>query len=93
MMDARLSTAQVRFRIDVNFGDPLTPAPMPVILPSLRPTLPDIRVLGYPKVFSLRRSPLLSTSERRTPGSGTMSMSIRLRASVNSAINRSVRPC
>jgi Nucleotidyl transferase AbiEii toxin, Type IV TA system len=48
MMDTRLSTAQVRFRIDVNFGDPVTPAPLPVILTSLRPTLPDIRVLGYP---------------------------------------------
>lgn len=47
-MDARLSTAQVRFRIDVNFGDPVTPAAQPVALPSLRSSLPAVQVLGYP---------------------------------------------
>jgi hypothetical protein len=28
-MDAHIATAVVRFRLDVNFGDPVTPAPSP----------------------------------------------------------------
>jgi len=34
--------------VDVNFGDPVTPAPQFVSLPALRPDAPTIRVLGYP---------------------------------------------
>ncbi|GAB3769215.1 nucleotidyl transferase AbiEii/AbiGii toxin family protein [Microlunatus parietis] len=47
-MDARLATATVRFRIDVNFGDPVTPAPQMINLPTLRPETAPIRILGYP---------------------------------------------
>lgn len=47
-MDCSLSTAVVKFRMDVNFGDPITPAPQRLVLPSLRPSLPTIKVLGYP---------------------------------------------
>ena len=47
-MTARLVTAQVKLRLDINFGDPVTPAPRTVVLPSLRPDAPPIRVLGYP---------------------------------------------
>jgi hypothetical protein len=47
-MDCSLSTAVVKFRMDVNFGDPITPAPRRLALPSLRPCLPAINVLGYP---------------------------------------------
>lgn len=47
-MDARLATATVRFRIDVNFGDPVTPAPQMINLPTLRPDGAPIRILGYP---------------------------------------------
>jgi hypothetical protein len=47
-MDAAISTAAVRFRIDVNFGDPVTPGPGWVVLPPLRPTMEPVRVLGYP---------------------------------------------
>lgn len=47
-MTARLATAQVKLRLDINFGDPVTPAPRTVVLPSLRPDAPPIRVLGYP---------------------------------------------
>ncbi|HJQ47000.1 MAG TPA: nucleotidyl transferase AbiEii/AbiGii toxin family protein [Amycolatopsis sp.] len=47
-MDARLATATVRFRIDVNFGDPVTPAPQMIDLPALRPDDAPIRILGYP---------------------------------------------
>lgn len=47
-MVAQLATAQVKLRLDINFGDPVTPAPRTVELPALRPDAPPIRVLGYP---------------------------------------------
>jgi hypothetical protein len=47
-MDCAIATAIVKFRLDVNFGDPVTPAPRELSLPSLRPGIPPIRVLGYP---------------------------------------------
>lgn len=49
-MTARLATAQVKLRLDINFGDPVTPAPRTVELPALRPDAPPIRILGYPIV-------------------------------------------
>jgi hypothetical protein len=45
-MDTAISTATVKFRIDINFGDPITPAPGWVALPSLRAGMEPIRVLG-----------------------------------------------
>ena len=47
-MDARIATAAVKFRLDVNFGDPVTPEPQLIELPPLRPNTDPIRVLGYP---------------------------------------------
>jgi hypothetical protein len=47
-MDAAISTAAVKFRMDVNFGDPVTPAPDWVTLPSLREGMAPVRILGYP---------------------------------------------
>ncbi|MFV0458396.1 MAG: nucleotidyl transferase AbiEii/AbiGii toxin family protein [Actinomycetales bacterium] len=47
-MVARLATARVKLRLDINFGDPVTPAPRMVELPTLRPDTAAIRVLGYP---------------------------------------------
>ncbi|WP_233507032.1 nucleotidyl transferase AbiEii/AbiGii toxin family protein [Jiangella anatolica] len=47
-MEARIATATVRFRLDVNFGDPVTPAPRTVELPPIRPGIPPVRILGYP---------------------------------------------
>lgn len=47
-MDASISTAAVKFRMDVNFGDPITPEPAWVELPPLRTGLEPVRVLGYP---------------------------------------------
>lgn len=47
-MDALIATATVKFRIDVNFGDPITPAPQEIDLPTLRPNEAPIRILGYP---------------------------------------------
>jgi hypothetical protein len=32
-MDSRIATAAVRFRLDINFGDPVTPAPRMIELP------------------------------------------------------------
>ncbi len=47
-MDCAIATAAVRFRLDVNFGDPITPPPRSVTLPALRPGMESVRVLGYP---------------------------------------------
>ncbi|HWK25605.1 MAG TPA: nucleotidyl transferase AbiEii/AbiGii toxin family protein [Solirubrobacter sp.] len=48
VMDVRLATAVVKLRLDVNFGDPVTPKPQHVILPGLRPDSDPVQVLGYP---------------------------------------------
>jgi hypothetical protein len=48
VMDAQLASATVKLRLDVNFGDPITPAPQVVELPALRAGSPPVRVLGYP---------------------------------------------
>lgn len=47
-MTALLATAQIKLRLDINFGDPITPAPRLVELPSLRTGADPIRILGYP---------------------------------------------
>jgi hypothetical protein len=47
-MDSTIATAMIKFRLDVNFGDPITPAPAWVSIPSLRPGMEPVRVLGYP---------------------------------------------
>ena len=47
-MDCELSTANVKLWLDVNFGDPVTPAPRALELPSQRPGVPSVPVLGYP---------------------------------------------
>jgi Nucleotidyl transferase AbiEii toxin, Type IV TA system len=47
-MDCAIATAIVKLRLDINFGDPVTPEPELIDLPALRPGEPPIRVLGYP---------------------------------------------
>lgn len=42
-MDTAISTATVKFRMDVNFGDPITPAPGWVTLPPLRAGMEPVR--------------------------------------------------
>jgi hypothetical protein len=75
-MDARLATATVKLRLDINFGDPVNPAPQRVSLPGLRPASAPIEVLGYPvETVWRRRSPRRSTSERQTPVSAISSTS------------------
>lgn len=47
-MTARIATAQVKLRLDINFGDPVTPAPRLIDPPALRPGTEAVHVLGYP---------------------------------------------
>lgn len=47
-LTAHLGSAQLSVRLDVNFGDPVIPEPRAILLPSLRPSLPAVSVLGYP---------------------------------------------
>lgn len=47
-MDCALASAIVKLRLDVNFGDPITPQPQEVELPALRPGVPSISIIGYP---------------------------------------------
>lgn len=47
-MDCAIASATVKLRLDVNFGDPVTPAARPVLLPALRPGEPPVSILGYP---------------------------------------------
>ncbi len=45
-LDFRLATARGRFHVDVNFGDPISPAPQEISLPRLLGG--EIRLQGYP---------------------------------------------
>jgi hypothetical protein len=47
-MSCRISTASVKLKLDINFGDPVTPAPQLLALPSQRPGVAPVSVLGYP---------------------------------------------
>lgn len=47
-MNASIATAEVRLKLDINFGDPITPAPQVIDLPALRPNTEPVWMLGYP---------------------------------------------
>jgi hypothetical protein len=47
-MDAQIATANIQLKLDVNVGDPVTPRPRLIALPSQRPGYPPVSVLGYP---------------------------------------------
>ena len=47
-MWARISAARIRLSLDINFGDPVTPGPRMIELPSVRSGTDPVRVLGYP---------------------------------------------
>lgn len=47
-MNAQISTATVKLALDINFGDPITPAPTIIDYPALLPGMPVVRILGYP---------------------------------------------
>jgi hypothetical protein len=60
---ARVSRAKVAFHIDLNFGDPIHPAPSIIELPSL--IGPNVRVLGYPVEMVLAEK-LITALDRGT---------------------------
>jgi hypothetical protein len=47
-MNATVAAAGVKLQLDVNFGDPMTPAPSIITYPGLRGEFPPVRILGYP---------------------------------------------
>src|SRR3954447_24230105 len=47
-MDAHISSASVKLALDINFGDPITPAPELIDYPTLLPGMTPVRILGYP---------------------------------------------
>jgi hypothetical protein len=47
-MDCRVSTAEVKLKLDINFGDPVTPEPRLIQLSSQRSGYPAVPVLAYP---------------------------------------------
>ncbi|MEQ4210024.1 nucleotidyl transferase AbiEii/AbiGii toxin family protein [Actinopolymorpha sp. B9G3] len=51
-MDAHVAQARVKLKLDVNVGDPVTPAPVELAYPVLRDG-PPICILGYPLVTVL----------------------------------------
>jgi len=51
-MDCALASAKIKLKLDVNFGDPVTPGPMPISLPTLLDG-PPVEILGYPIVTVL----------------------------------------
>jgi hypothetical protein len=47
-MEARVHSASVKLALDINFGDPITPAPELIDYPALLPGMAPVRILGYP---------------------------------------------
>lgn len=47
-MDARLHTARLKLKVDVNIGDPVWPEPIEIDVPSVPDGERPIRVIGYP---------------------------------------------
>lgn len=67
-MTAKLATATVKLSLDINFGDPVTPAPQRIELPGLRPGAEPVRMLGYPvaTVLAEKTSTALELGEANT---------------------------
>lgn len=67
-MNCRMSTAAVKLRLDINFGDPVTPEPQLIELPSQRPGTPAVAVLGYPieTVLAEKTSTAVALGEANT---------------------------
>lgn len=47
-MNATVAGAGVKLQLDINFGDPMTPAPSIITYPGLRGEFAPVRILGYP---------------------------------------------
>lgn len=67
-MNCQLSTAAVRLKLDINIGDPITPAPQLCELPSQRPDTPPVTILGYPveTVLAEKTSTAIALGEANT---------------------------
>lgn len=67
-MECRIATARVKLKLDINFGDPVTPAPQLLELPSQRPGVPPVTVLGYPieTVLAEKTSTAIALQEANT---------------------------
>ncbi len=67
-MGCRISTASVKLKLDINFGDPVTPAPRLLGLPSQRPGIAPVPVLGYPieTVLAEKTSTAIALREANT---------------------------
>ncbi|MGX7827267.1 nucleotidyl transferase AbiEii/AbiGii toxin family protein [Actinokineospora sp. 24-640] len=67
-MDCQVSPARARLKLDINVGDPVTPAPEVIRLPSQRPDLPDVQLLGYPieSVLAEKTSTAIELGEANT---------------------------
>lgn len=48
IMNCAVADAVVKLQLDINFGDPVTPAPSTITYPALRAGFPPVRILGYP---------------------------------------------
>jgi hypothetical protein len=67
-MTCRVSTAVLKLKLDVNFGDPVTPGPRRIDFPSQRPGWPATSILGYPieTVLAEKISTAVSLGEANT---------------------------
>jgi hypothetical protein len=67
-MTARVSTATVKLKLDINFGDPVTPGPRRIEFPSQRPGGAATALLGYPieTVLAEKISTAVSLGEANT---------------------------
>ena len=67
-MDCLLATATVKLKLDINVGDPITPAPAWIDMPSQRPDLAAVRILGYPieTVLAEKSSTAIALGEANT---------------------------
>jgi hypothetical protein len=67
-MRCRISSASVKLKLDINFGDPVTPAPRLLDLPSQRPGIEPVAVLGYPieTVLAEKTSTAIALREANT---------------------------
>jgi hypothetical protein len=67
-MACRVSTAEVKLKLDINFGDPITPGPQRIEFPSQRPGRAATVLFGYPieTVLAEKISTAVSLGEANT---------------------------
>ncbi|MFC4856440.1 nucleotidyl transferase AbiEii/AbiGii toxin family protein [Actinophytocola glycyrrhizae] len=67
-MDCHLATATVKLKLDINIGDPVTPAPRLIDMKSQRADLTAVRILGYPieTVLAEKTSTAIALGEANT---------------------------